>query len=78
MTQETQPKRLLTEAEAAIYTGRSRDYLRHGRCYGATGNRTPTPPYRKIGRSVLYEINDLDDWIEQFPKVSHTAQVGGC
>jgi len=56
----------LTEIEASQYVGMSRSYLRQGRMNGDRENRTPTPPYLKIGRSVRYLKQDLDTWLEQF------------
>jgi len=32
---------------------------------GDRGNRTPGPPFIKIGRSVRYLVSDLDEWLEQ-------------
>jgi len=56
----------LTEQQAAHYLSMSRSFLRQGRMNGDRKNRTPTPPYYKIGRSVRYKISDLDTWLEQF------------
>ena len=56
----------LTEQEAAHYLSMSRSFLRQGRMNGDRENRTPTPPYLKIGRSVRYLKQDLDTWLEQF------------
>ena len=56
----------LTEQQAAHYLSMSRSFLRQGRMNGDRENRTPTPPYYKIGRSVRYKISDLDTWLEQF------------
>ena len=56
----------LTEQQAAYYLSMSRSFLRQGRMNGDRENRTPTPPYYKIGRSVRYLKADLDTWLEQF------------
>jgi len=56
----------LTEKQAAHYLSMSRSFLRQGRMNGDRENRTPTPPYYKIGRSIRYKIFDLDIWLEQF------------
>jgi len=56
----------LTEQQAAHYLSMSRSFLRQGRMNGDRENRTPTPPYLKIGRSVRYLKEDLDTWLEQF------------
>ena len=56
----------VSEKDAAIYICMSRSFLRQGRMNGDRENRTPTPPYLKIGRSVRYLKADLDTWLEQF------------
>jgi len=56
----------LTEQQAALYLSMSRSFLRQARMNGDRENRTPTPPYLKIGRSVRYLKADLDTWLEQF------------
>lgn len=56
----------LTEQQAAHYLSMSRSFLRQGRMNGDRVNRTPTPPYYKIGRSIRYRKADLDSWLEQF------------
>lgn len=53
------------EDGAAEYIGMSTSYLRMDRLRGNVGNRTPGPPYYKIGRSVRYDVRDLDTWLEQ-------------
>ena len=54
---------LLTEKQAAPYIGMSRSFLRQSRMNGKRENRTPGPPYLKIGRKVLYLAEDLDAWL---------------
>jgi len=56
----------VSEKDAAAYICMSRSFLRQGRMNGDRENRTPTPPYLKIGRSVRYLKQDLDTWLEQF------------
>ncbi len=58
------PRRGLSEAEAANYIGMSRSFLRQARMDGRRLNRTPGPPFTKIGRKVLYLQDDLDAWLE--------------
>ena len=58
------PRRGLSEAEAANYIGMSRSFLRQARMDGKRLNRTPGPPFTKIGRKVLYPQDDLDGWLE--------------
>jgi len=55
--------RLLTEKQAAPYIGMSRSFLRQSRMNGKRQNRTPGPPFLKIGRKVLYLADDLDAWL---------------
>jgi hypothetical protein len=56
-------QRLLTEKQAAPYIGMSRSFLRQSRMNGRRLNRTPGPPFLKIGRKVLYLADDLDAWL---------------
>ena len=58
-------RRGLSEAEAADYIGMSRSFLRQARMDGKRINRTPGPPFTKIGRKVLYLKDDVDRWLEQ-------------
>ena len=68
-------KRALSTKEAASYIGRSMSFLTHGRINGELQNRTPTPPFVKQGRNIVYLIEDLDTWLESFPKVKHLAEL---
>ena len=52
-------RRLLTESEAAAYLRVSRSFLAKKRCSGGG------PRFCKIGRRVLYDITDLDEFTEQ-------------
>ena len=54
---------VLNEKDAARYICMSRPYLRKCRCEGNVGNRTPGPPYVKLGRAVRYRVADLDEWL---------------
>ena len=58
------PKRCLTDVEAAAYLGMSVSFLRQARCDGNRPNRTPGPPYVRLGRSIRYRIEDLEKWLE--------------
>ena len=59
--------KLLTEIEAAKYICMSRSFLRQGRMNGDRKNRTPSPPYLRIGtRAIRYDIQSLNNWLEQF------------
>ncbi|WP_018242533.1 helix-turn-helix transcriptional regulator [Rhizobium leguminosarum] len=44
--------------KAAARIGKSPSWLNHAR---QTGDG---PPYRKVGRSVLYHVEDVDRWLE--------------
>ena len=55
---------VLSERDTAIYIGMSRSYLRQDRVDGPHGNRTPGPPFIRVGRRILYRRSELDDWLE--------------
>ncbi len=67
--------RALSEKEAAQYIGMSRSFLAQSRMDGHRENRTPAPPFVKIGRSVRYLREDLDNWLNNFPKLD---SLGGA
>jgi predicted DNA-binding transcriptional regulator AlpA len=67
-------KRALTEIETSIYIGMSRSFLRQARMDGTRESRTPAPPFIKIGRSVRYLREDLDNWLNQFHRLEHLGQ----
>jgi predicted DNA-binding transcriptional regulator AlpA len=71
-------KRVLSEIETSQYIGMSRSFLRQSRMEGNRDNRTPAPPFIKIGRSVRYLKEDLDQGLDSFFKQSHLYQVGGA
>ena len=52
-------KGLLTEKQAAAYLGMSQSWLSKTRMAG----NPKRPPYIKMGKSVRYDSNDLDDWL---------------
>lgn len=62
------------EEGAADHIGMSVSYLRMDRLRGNVGKRTPGPPYYKIGRSIRYDVRDLDAWLEG-RRVDRSAQV---
>lgn len=72
-------KRALSEIETAEYIGMSRSFLRQSRMEGNRDNRTPAPPFIKIGRAVRYLKEDLDLWLDSFYRMEHLGQsaVGG-
>lgn len=65
------PARALTEKEAAAYIAMSRSFLAQARMEGRRKNRTPAPPYIKIGKSVRYLHDDLDAWLDNIKKMNH-------
>lgn len=68
-------KRALSEKEASEYIGMSRSFLRQSRMDGNRENRTPAPEFLKIGRSVRYLIEDLDEWLNSFAKKTHSLEA---
>ncbi len=58
-------RRCLTEKEAAHYIGMSVSFLRRDRMEGVIGKSTPGPKWLKIGRSVRYLKEELDNWLEK-------------
>lgn len=68
--------RVLSEIETSQYIGMSRSFLRQARMEGHRDNRTPAPPFIKIGRAVRYVKDDLDAWLESFVRQSHLYQDG--
>ena len=58
-------KKLLNEPEAAKYICMSRSYLRQARMDGIRKNKTPGPPFIRVGRSIRYLKDDLDQWIHK-------------
>lgn len=61
--EQQMPPRLLTEKQAAEYTGYRPATFRQSRWTGQLGGH-PAPKSIKIGRAVRYEITELDAWIE--------------
>ena len=55
----------LTEKEASEYICMSISYLRQDRMNRTIANRTPGPSYSKIGKSIRYHLEDLNQWLEK-------------
>jgi hypothetical protein len=54
----------LNEADAAIYIGRSKSFLRTCRREGKKGKRARGPKYtRDSARSIRYPVSELDKWL---------------
>jgi len=64
MQNETGNGKILKEPEAARYIGMSVPYLRLSRMEGRREGKAPGPPFIKIGKSVRYDVNDLDRFLE--------------
>lgn len=56
---------ILTESEAAKYIGMSSSFLNADRSNGHRKKRTKGPAFIKLGRSVRYRKDDLDEWLRQ-------------
>lgn len=75
MQSEPMITRAFTQKEAAAYIGMSQSFLAQSRMDGNRKNRTPAPPFIKIGRSVRYLREDLDQWLDTFYKLEHIGQA---
>ena len=68
--------RSLTEAETAVYLSVSRSLLRQSRMNGERKGRLSGPPFIKMGsRSIRYLKEDLDEWLETFPRILPNTPV---
>ena len=63
----------LTSKQAAEYLGYSENTLRECRVKGILAG-IKAPPYIKMGKRVEYSKEDLDNWRNQFKKITNTAQ----
>lgn len=57
-------KQTINEKEASKYIGMSVSFLRQSRMTGKLKGRCKAPPFLKLGRSVRYQISDLDAWLD--------------
>ena len=64
--------RRLRTPEAAAYLGVSTSFLAKLRVYGSP------VPYSKLGRSVVYDVRDLDAWLEQNRRTSTSELVASA
>lgn len=67
-------KRYLFNDEAAKYIGFKPSTLKLSRHTGLLAG-VDTPEFIKIGKSVRYDIKDLDRWMSQFRKYKNTSQA---
>ena len=65
-------KKFLTSIKTARRLNISDAYLRRSRVEGLLGGRL-APPYIKIGTKVLYDQQDVEDWLTEIPKQRHTS-----
>jgi predicted DNA-binding transcriptional regulator AlpA len=62
---------LLSSNNAANFLGYSGNTLRNSR-YTGTLASVNAPPHIKLGKSVRYSIEDLNDWLTQFNRLTNT------
>jgi excisionase family DNA binding protein len=62
-------KRLLTVGEAATYLSLSASSLNRWRVSGGG------PRYGKFGGKILYDVRDLDQWIEDHKRTSTSQRA---
>jgi len=66
----------LTEAEAAIYIGRSRSFLRKCRMEGNVGKHQRGPKYtRDSARTIRYPVDELDKWLASRRKYEANCEI---
>lgn len=68
--------RAVSEGDAARYLGISQSSLRKGRMAGRRSAQMPSPPFVKMGRRVVYLIEDLDRWLES-QRNENVLAIGG-
>jgi hypothetical protein len=69
-------KRELTEAEAAIYIGRSKSFLRKCRADGNAGGRQRGPKYTRASeRTIRYPVDELDKWLSSRAKYGANCEI---
>ena len=56
---------LVDEREAARRLAVSVAFLRADRYRGHVGNRTPGPPFYRVGKAIRYDVGDLDRWLAE-------------
>lgn len=69
--------RAVSEGEAARYLGVSQSSLRKGRMAGRRSAQMSSPPFVKMGRRVVYLIEDLDRWL-QIQRNENELNIGGA
>lgn len=69
MKTATSLRQLLDEKEAALIIGAATPTLRKSRCTGKLFG-LPAPKYLKLGRTIRYQSEALNDWLESLEKYS--------
>jgi hypothetical protein len=68
----------LTEAEAAVYIGHSRSFLKKCRIYGGTGGHTRGPKFtRDTKRCIRYPIEELNKWLNNRARYETNCEAAG-
>ena len=62
--------KMLRAEQVAAFTGLSASYLAKLRCTGEG------PPFKKIGRAVIYRQSDVEDWLESHSRTSTSVERG--
>ena len=66
-------RRGLAPKQAAVYLGVSEQTLRKQRSTGPRPRGMPVVPFVRVGRRILYIIEDLDRWLESHRLAPETA-----
>lgn len=75
-TSSDAPVRCLKTPEAARYLGLSPSWLRKKRLRGPDDPGSPGPPFIHIGGACLYEIVELDRWLDEAKRRSAPSITG--
>jgi hypothetical protein len=66
----------LTEAEAAVYIGRSKSFLRKCRAEGNAGGRQRGPKYTRVSeRTIRYPVDELDKWLASRERYEANCEI---
>lgn len=69
-------RKLMNTDEASGYLKVAMNSLKLSRHSGMLCGRK-APPFRKMGRKVVYFIEDLDNWLEELPVYTNTSEFEG-
>lgn len=76
-TTSTIAPRAVSEEDAARYLGISQSSLRKGRMAGRRRAQMSSPPFVKMGRRVVYLVEDLDGWLQR-QRNENDLKIGGA